>query len=53
MLVAEIGGAHWSLYGWEPNLENYRRSKASIEWLIARLTRLRLGPSRLVVGSVG
>ncbi|WP_156821073.1 phosphotransferase enzyme family protein [Microlunatus phosphovorus] len=40
MLVAEIGGAHWSLYGWEPNLANYRRSKASIEWLIARLDEL-------------
>ena len=41
MLVTEIGGAHWSLHGWERNLASYRRSLASMEWLIARFDELR------------
>lgn len=43
MLITEIGGAHWSLHGWERKMENYRRNLVSIEWLVTRfdeLTRL-------------
>ncbi len=40
MLITEIGGAHWSLHGWERNLENYRRSLASIDWLVTRFDEL-------------
>ena len=40
MLLVEIGGAHWSLHGWEPNIDRYRRNLRSISWLTAHFDDL-------------
>jgi Ser/Thr protein kinase RdoA (MazF antagonist) len=40
MLLVEIGGAHWSLHGWEPNVDRYRRNLNSISWLTAQFDDL-------------
>jgi Ser/Thr protein kinase RdoA (MazF antagonist) len=40
MLLVELGGAHWSLHGWEPDLTSYRRCLAAIAWLVERYDSL-------------
>ena len=40
MLLVEVGGAHWCLNGWEPDLEGYRQSLRSIDWISAHIDEL-------------
>lgn len=40
MLVSQIASAAWSLHGWTPNADDYRRSSEAIAWIVTHLEQL-------------